>query len=250
MRELLKVVCVVVLLFATPTAAMAWTDEHPGPVTSVLKYACPVLSLLAIAAFLKTHFRADVVPDYLRQQGATHFNRGGFCFALRSIAVDGVCYVVIYFQNQQDRRCLGRIALRPARGFFLGRVPLDAVAVEIACEPAGYGVARVAVPIPAELQGRKQSFEVGASIDFPDGRGRTLRFRDGIVLRANSNFGNVFGTTLTVVGALTGTIVYQSPATVTLELPSGVAETVRPEGRTEIQTLWKLGDSPTPTLAT
>jgi hypothetical protein len=244
MREAGKVLCVVIFMFATPAAAVAWFDERPGTVESALRYACPVLSAASIGAFLKLYFRADEAPDYLRQQFATYFNRGGFCFAVRPSVADGVAYLDVYFQNQQDTRCVGRIALRPARGFFLGRADLEPVAAEIRCGPAAYGFARIPVAIPAELQGRKQSFEVGASVDRPDGRGRTLRFRDGVALRANSDFGNAFGTALTVAGALTGQIVYQSPATTAIELPRGVAQTI-PAGREpEFRTLWKLGDRP------
>jgi hypothetical protein len=41
---------------------------------SIMRYGCPVLCVLAMAIFLKIHFRADEVPDYLRQQVGTYFN--------------------------------------------------------------------------------------------------------------------------------------------------------------------------------
>jgi hypothetical protein len=246
MREFLKIITVVVFMAAAPTAAVAWIDDRPSLTVTCLKYTCPVLSVLAIAAFLKLHFRADEVPDYLRQQFRTRFERGGFCFAFRPSVADGVGHLDIYFQNQQDQRCIGRIALRPARGFFLGRVAMQPIAVEIACEPAAYGVAKVPFPIPVALQGKRQSFEVGASVDYPGGKGRTLRFRNGIVLRADSNFGDTFGTALMVAGALTGRIVYQAPRTTALELPTGVAEELPPHLKPDIKTLWKLGDPPLP----
>jgi hypothetical protein len=244
MRETIKVLCVVVFMFATPAAAVAWFDDRPSPLMSVLKYACPLVSVLAIAGFLKLHIRADAVPDYLHRKFRSYFNRGGFCFALQPAAVGGVGYLNVYFQNQQDAPLIGRIALRPARGFFLGRAPLTPVAVEIRCESAGYGVAKVPIAVPLDLQGKKQSFEAGASAEYPSGKGPTLRFRDGIVLRANSDFKNIFGTALAVAGALTGVINYQSPAGMAIELPTGVAEEVPPDQRPEITTLWKLGDAP------
>jgi len=244
MREGLKVLSVVVFMFAVPTAVIVWTDDRPSPSVSVLKYASPLLSILAIAVFLKLHFRRDDAQDYLREKVATHFNRGGFCFGLRPTAVDNVCWLEAYFQNQYDRPCIGRIAIRPARGFFLGRAAIDTIAIEINCEPAAFGVARVAVPIPRSLQGKRQSFEVGASVDYPQGKGRQLRFRDGVVLRANANFGNAFGTALTVAGALTGQIVISTPATITLALPSSVAEDLATALEPKISTLWKLSDPP------
>ena len=76
------------------------------------------------------------------------------------------------------------------------------------------------------------------------GKRRRLRFRDGIFLRANSEFGNAFATTAFVTGALCGKIIIISPATATLDLPSDVAEEVFESGRTEVETLWRLGDPP------
>jgi hypothetical protein len=247
MREAMKVLCVVVFMFAAPAAAIAWMDRAVGTMISIFRYGCPVVAVLAIAGFLKLHFRADVVPDYLRRYIGTYFNRGGFCFGFRTRVVDGVCHLETYFQNQQDESCAGRVALRPARGFFLGRSKKDTVAIEIECGPAAFGVAKTAIPIPADLQGKRQSFEVGASVEYPNGKGHAVRFGTGIVLRANSNFRNAFKTTLDVAGVLTGHvghIVFLTPATVTIDLPADVAEDV-PEGLPpEIKTLWELGDPP------
>ncbi len=242
MREALKVLCVVVFMFAAPASVLGWFDREGGAVVLFLRYGCPVLAVFAIAGFLKIHFRADLAPDFLHHHVATYFNRGGFCFGFRTSVAAGVCYLEILFQNQQDEPCVGRIALRAARGFFLGRAKVDPIAIEIQCQPAAFGTAKMAIPVPSELQGKRQSFEVGASVQFPNGKGRTLRFRDGITLRSNSNFGNAFGTALTVAGALTGTIVWTTPAKVAIDLPKGVKEDLANEAGPEIHTYWRLGD--------
>ena len=249
MRESAKVLCVVVLLFGAPLAAIAWFDgkiDFMQPAILFWKYGLPLLCLAAIGVFLKIHFRADEAPDYLSPRGR-FFNRGGFCFNVLPDVVDGVCVFVVFFQNQYENRSVGRVALRPARGFFLGRAKMESILVEIDCKPAAFGIARVAVPLPAALQGRRQSFEVGASVEYPEGKGRQLRFRDGVTLRSNSKFGNAFATGLTVAGALTGQIVYQRPATVTIDLPKGVAEDIADQDKpAPNDTLWKLGDPPLP----
>jgi hypothetical protein len=248
MRELTKVLCVVILLFGAPLAAVAWFDDRldfPQPVIHFLKYACPVLCVLAVGIFLKINFRPDEVPDYLGPRVGRYFNRDGFSFGILPAVADGICVFEVYFQNQHENRCVGRVALRPARGFFLGRAKMASIAVEIDCEPAAFGVARVAVPLPATLQGRRQSFEVGASVEYPEGKGRRLRFGDGVTLRANSNFSKAFATGLMVAGALTGHIVYESPATVALDLPGGVAEDITDQmSPASVDTLWKLGNPP------
>ena len=79
-------------------------------------------------------------------------------------------------------------------------------------------------------------------MNYPNGNGHTLRFRDGIVLRANSDFGNAFATALMVAGALTGRIVWTTPASVNIDLPSGVAQDVGNVSEPEIRTFWKSGN--------
>jgi hypothetical protein len=74
--------------------------------------------------------------------------------------------------------------------------------------------------------------------------GCTLRHRPGILFRTNSQFGNAFATGLTIAGALGGTIVVTTPATVTLELPSGVSEKPHQSSGTVVWTRWKLGAPP------
>jgi hypothetical protein len=244
MREAAKVLAVVVFMFATPTAAVVWTDDQPSTAVMVLRYLCPVLAVLGIGTFLKIHFRADEVPDYLGRLNRKYFNRGGFCFALQPVVEDGTCYLQTHFQNQYDGTCTGRIALRPARGFFLGRADIEAILVEIHCEPATFGVNRIPIGVPLAVQGKKQSFEVGASVAYPNGKGCRVRFGDGLVIRANSNFGNAFGTALTVAGAMTGQIVLSQPATITMVLPRGVVEHAPNGSPQKSQTIWRIGDPP------
>lgn len=248
MRELVKVLCVVVLLFAAPATAVGWADgigNAPDWVSLAVRYACPPLCVLALATFLAVHFRRDEAPDYLAARVGPYYNRGGFCFSVLPASDGGVCVLEVYFQNQHAGRCVGRVALRPARGFLLGRAEIEPVAAEIDCGPAAFGVARVPVGVPHALQGRQQRFEVGASVEYPEGRGRRLRFRDGIALRADSRFGNVFGAGLTVAGALTGQIVYSSPAAVEVHLPGEVAEDLTgADVGVSVATWWRLGDPP------
>ena len=238
------------LLTAAPAAAIGWTDgigNVPDWVNPTVRYACPSLCMLALATFLIVHLRTDQAPDYLAMRVGQYYNRSGFCISILPTATDGVCVLEVYFQNQYASRCFGRVAIRPACGFWLGRVGIDPAAVEIDCEPAAFGVARVPVGVPHALQGRRQRFEVGASVKYPDGCGRRLRFHDGITLRANSRFGNIFGVGLAVAGAITGQIVYEGPAVVEIDLPKGVAEDLTGVGSgASFETWWRLGDLPLP----
>jgi len=243
MREFLKVIMVLVIMAALLAAALAWISERPDQRTLMFRFGSPIVAILALVVFLRIHFRRDEVPDYLRQMCGGYFDRGGFCFSFAAYDVDGICFLDAFFQNKYERPCVGRIALRPAKDFF-GRRKIDAITYEISCEAAAFGVARVPLPLPLAVQGKRQKFEVGASVHYPEGKGRMLRFRDGAVIRTNSNFGNSFGTALQVAGAMGGTLVLTRPASATVSLPIGVAEEI-PDGiEPEVKTFWRLGDPP------
>jgi hypothetical protein len=242
MGESTKSVCALLMIVGVIAAALAWTADRPDATTWGFRIGGPVTALLALGLILKLHFRTDLEHDYLRPITGTYFNRDGFCFAFVVTAIDGIAFMDAYFQTQYDKPSLGRIALRPARGFFMTRAKIDAITFEIECPPAGFGVARIAIPIPEKLQGKRQSFEVGASVRYPDGKGRRIRFHDGVFLRSNTNFGNSFGTALMVAGAATGSIALSKPATATIVLPVGVTEDIPETLVSETKTLWQKGE--------
>ena len=188
--------------------------------------------------------RKDLTPNYLAGLLGDYFDRGGFCFNFTIEARGGHCILNTYFQNQYDHRCFGRIALRPTKGFFLTRAKFEAIQFDIECEPAAFGVSSREIPIPAKFQGRKQTFEVGASVVYPEGKRQLLRYGSGFVLRSNSSFQNSFGTTLTVAGALAGMVVLSSPMTVNLTLPTDVKEELPEDLVSLTRTIWKLHDAP------
>lgn len=244
MGESVKAMSALGMFVGVIAAVIAWFTDRPDAITWGFRLGGPALALLGLGLILKLHFRADLAPDYLRDHFQRYFNRDGFCFALIGTEIEGIAYMDAYFQNQYDQPCFGRIAARPARGFLMGRVKIETIIFEIECAPGGFGFARIAIPIPQELQGKRQSFEVGAFVHFANGKGRRLRFHDGVFLRSDSDFGNSVGTALLVAGAATGAIVLKKPATTTVELPFGVAEDLPENLEPEIRTLWRLGDPP------
>ena len=246
MGESTKAVCALLMIVGFVGAAIAWVADRPDAATWAFRIGGLVTACLALGVILKLHFRADLEQDYLRMLNGNYFNRDGFCFTITSTEIDGCAFVVLHFQSQFDRPSTGRVAIRPARGFFLTRAKIDSINFEIDCPPGGYGFTRIPIPIPVELQGKRQSFEIGASVQYPEGKGRRIRFHDGTFLRANTNFGDSFGTALMVAGAATGTVVLSRPATATIEMPQGVAEDIGEFNATDVQqkTLWKLGDAP------
>jgi len=243
MRESVKACCCVLVIAGVFATILSWFHDRPDQTAWSFRIGAPVVIVLSLLIFFRLHWRKDEAPDYLQAVvGECFFDRGGFCFGLMTSIQDGVCLLIVPFQNRYERRCAGRIAVRPGQGFWLTRAKIETFTLDIDCGPAAFGVASLAIPIPAKSQGVEQRFEVGASVEYPEGRGRMLRFRDGQVLRTNATFGNAFGTTLAIAGVLAGKVVLTKPATTTLRLPSSVAEEIRHEVRPVVKTLWRLGD--------
>jgi hypothetical protein len=102
------------------------------------------------------------------------------------------------------------------------------------------------VPLPQSAQGTRQKFDVGASVEYPTGRGRRLRYREGIAIPHNSTFGNAFGKAVALAGAAAGVIVFSHPASIMINLPTGVAETIPEDSMPTVETRWTLGDEVPP----
>ena len=244
MGESIKAIYSLVMIIALIVAAFACFDDQPNRTLWILRVSAPLVAGLSLAAILKLHLRRDIAHDYLQDAFGGYFNRDGICFAFATDVIDGICQFHAYYQNQYERPCVGRIALRPARGFFLTRAQVETITFEVPCEAAGFGVATLPIPLPPEVQGKMQSFEIGASVEYPQGKGQRLRFHDGVFLRTNTKFDNSFGTALTVVSALTGQIALSTPATATIALPTDVAEMLPDNSQPRMKTLWKLGEPP------
>ena len=174
MGQSTKAVCTLVSIGSATAAAIGWTNDRPDAAAWGLRIGGLLVALLALGTILKLHFRVDRERDYLRQISERYFNRDGFCFAFAVSVVDGVAFLNSYFQTQRDQSCIAQIVLRPARGFFMTRAKIDLIAFAIECPPAGFGYARIA--IPKEMQGKLQSFEVGASVRYPNGHGKRRFF--------------------------------------------------------------------------
>lgn len=245
MREFIKVACVVVLMVAAVIAAVAWTENRPTPTTWWLRIALPIACFLAMAVFLFIHFQIDEVPDYLRQFVGPYLDRDGFCLTISAPASFGICYLRIYFQNRFERACVAWVALRPSDD-FLGRSKLDAIAVEIPCGPAEFGVATVPIAVPTAYQGKVKRFVVGATVTYPDGKGRQLRFRTAPTIRMNADFKDPMAAIWRIGSLLSWHILLESflhrPPSIMVRLPQNVCADIAVTGPAQIQTFWKLGD--------
>jgi len=244
MGESSKAVLAFVLILSIAAALFAWIFENPGPTGWGFRIGAPVVGVLAIAALMALQFRRDAAPDYLHQISKTYFNVDGFCFAIKAEAHEGTCRILAYFQNQYENPCKAEIELVPLPGFFLTAAKVDTLRFEIPCEGAGYGVAAQLIAVPRALQQKSQIYNVGAVAEYPGGKGRRLRFRDGTFLRENTPKGRSVNRAIRtglVAGASPWYFLYRPPR-VKLQFPSGIAAELT-AGQTQIKTLWKLGDA-------
>jgi hypothetical protein len=242
--------CVVALMVGAIGAALAW-NERPTSIVWSLRIVFVLICIAALVGFFAIHFklilfRPDLAPDFLREFFGGYFDRGGFCFSIAMSAETRSCIVWIFYQNRHENPCYASLAIRPAASFLGGR-KLDPLVFDIYADCAAFGVARAAIPMPRSYQGRTQKFEIGASVDYPSGKGPTLRFGDGIPVRTNSDFASV-RRTMTAVALLAGGIfIHYRPASVTLNVPIGVSDDIPNESEMAVETLWKIGDSGLPT---
>lgn len=249
MGESFKAVCSLIMIVAAVATGFSWFfAERPDTLTWGFRIVSPIVAILSLAVLLKVHHRQDVAPDFLRLVVDGYFNRDGFCFAFGGGMVDGVFEFKVLFQNQYELPCEAQIALRPARGFWGRRAKMDIINLEIGCAGGAFGFASLQVAVPYKLQGKKLKFEVGASVEYPHGKGKRLRFRDGIHLRTDANFRSGFSTALVLAGVLSGRVVLLKPATTLLSLPENVAEELPRRAEPTIQTTWKPGDPMPPVI--
>lgn len=243
MREAIRVTCMLVIAATLFTAAFAWGNDRPTVSTWVWRITSLVIGAGALVLFLIAHFQQDEIPDYLFEKFGTFLECNGFCFVGRTIEYNGICHLEIYFQSQQDNPCTASISLKPALSLFLSRASISAIKLEIPCETAAFGVARLPISVLPEFQGTQQTFEVSGFVDYPEGKGKTFRFRDGIVVR-DSKLMHAVTTALSVGGAMTGQLIIYKPPSMTLDLPKNVAVDVPWDAKPKVITLWKLFDPP------
>jgi len=241
-REFIRVTCVVVMMIATFLGGVAWVDEQPGPWNPYLRYGGPVLAVAAVTWFVFDSLRRDRAPDFLAERFPTFFESNGLGFVFLAREDDGILRIDVYFQNRYERACRAILALRPASGWF-GRRPLfPPMIIEVDCPGGAFGKTSRPFGVPHDAAGGPIAFDVGARVGYPQGKGRILRYRDGITVRLNDKFRSGFISTLRVLAFLGGGLLFSRPARTTLVIPYGVDEDgpFVEEQRTEIR--WQPGD--------
>ncbi len=212
----------------------------------IAKTVSLVVVIACLSQLIVLHLRSDEEVDYLSRLTKRYFNRDGLCFALTSEVIDSTYCLKLYVQNQFDRPCVGRIALHPKKFPFLAPVELSTIVFNVSCEPAGFYLATMPIPVPKRYQGTPQTFDIGASVEYPEGQGNRVRFRDGLYIRTNDKFEGTQSPLLSIGGLFLGMVLYMKSATCHFSLPTNVHDELTGVVQPSLQMIWKLGDAPLP----
>jgi hypothetical protein len=243
MNESIKAILGVIVAACALAGIVAWLPSPTNEVSSVtwwLRIGCPILGVVCLAPLVWAQTRKDKAPNFLSRITPRYFERDGFCFAIVPQVVNGKCSMHIYFQNRYDQPCSAQILIRASSGLFSGRPDLSDITLGLTCGPTEFGCSTIPWTIPENLQGKIVSLSLYAGVKYPNGRGKLLRFKDG--LRVGAVGTDVWREGLQIAGAIGGALVISRPARIKFTLPSGVSSSKQETISAETKTIWKLGD--------
>jgi len=228
-KSIFCLLCVVVCVLSTLFGLIAWMTPATGPEATFrwsVRIGTAVLGPLSLLVLFLFALKPDPVPDLFAKISGPHFGRDGVLFAFKIAPRDGICWLTIHYQNRFANRANMVVLVQPSQNFLLSRNDIPSVIVEIPCGPAAYGVVSVAMGIHRQYQGKKQLFDVGANIQYPDGTGELLRNRVGapISLADIPGFGSLVLTGVQIAATGTPPLTLKSPSRVPFHLPIGVQE--------------------------
>lgn len=243
MNESIKASLLFLFMASTLGACVLWNNDRPDGIVWAWRWVLVLTAIGSVTTVFLLQARRDLVPDLLGQIHSSYFTTNGLCFSFRIASDDGVAQAIVDFQNQFDQPCRAIIGLRPARKFFMNRNRIAHVLIPVECPSGGFGTSTVPIAIPLNIQGKRAQFEVGATVEFPKGKGKRLRFRNGIFLRANAKMKDPVSTAIVLAGLASGTLIHFTPAKIKTLLPKSVSEYLPSAPRSSQEIHWKYDDS-------
>lgn len=162
-------------------AFFAWVSDFVYPaLTWSGRILAPAAAIWVIVALIRDRLTKDVVPDFIRAQGLNPFERDGFFFAIVPRTLTGTLTMQVLFQNAHERPSSAQLVCKPGLGFWLQDLPLAPFTLDLTCPPGGFGIAEVPMAVPTKYQGKEITYELGAHIRYPKGRGKRLLHKTGI----------------------------------------------------------------------
>ncbi len=229
-----KHVVLIVAALGLAIVAVTFTGHYRPQVSIGVVVLFVLLAATCLTILSRGQEARDVAPDYLAHCSGPVFERDGLCFTVSLDVEDRTATFTIMYQNRYDSPAAAYIALRPAGG------SVATISPRIKCGPAGFGVAKFPVAVPARHQGKTVTMEIGALIEYPLGKGGEVRFRNGRAVRQDSQFRSLPLKNRALPGNLVRCILIQTATIIRLALPSNVAEYVPDEETGHAEELWSL----------
>jgi hypothetical protein len=239
MGQSLRAILQLVLIIAALTTMFVWlASDHPDQVIWAIRFAAPAVVGVIIWLLVRNMQRKEILPDLLREIVPHYFERDGLCFAFVPSTINGVCWVQVFFQNRYEKVCSARIVLQPpAKSFWIGRLPLPTINVDIDCDGGAFGTYRTPWAVPLKVQGKTVKCDISCTTKYPSGRGKLLRFREGLRVGAPSS--DIARAAVAVSLLLIGVLRLSRPARVRMHLPTGIADQLPPELLPFVKISWR-----------
>ena len=187
----------------------AWTCYLESSAKSGWMVFWLLCATLCLAGMVGMWFHPDKAADLLSQAGLDYLEREGLCFALGPVVEGGQCQLTVLYQNRYDTPCSAELLLKPE--YDSAKEMVKRLRLRLQCEGAGSGQESVLWPIPTELQCQTITYQIGADVDYPHGRGQMVRFRDG------TQVGSISSVEVGPLGQI-----FTEPVRVELEVPYGL----------------------------
>ncbi len=178
----------------------------------------------------------DKAPDLLARIVPRYFERDGFCFAIVPGTADHRGQLVFYYQNRYERACEGTIWMAPTKVAFKDVSDLPEFKVQVVCGGGEFGKRHCECGLPLRFRGESILWDVRAQTQYPNGRGKLLRMRDGLRVGGENQAGTFLALLLFV-----GAWYYKKPARIKIKFPDEMFS-VEYTSDWKQETLWKPGD--------
>lgn len=244
LQESVKMFCLGLLVLTSFIAVFVWTDFNPDALSKQLRVFTVVSLIFSISGIVWSFVRIDKVPDYLAKIGTPYFDCSGFCFLIDIVSIDDKPKLIVIFQNRHDTECHTQVAIRSKHSLISPPASIRSTKIKVYCPPAGFGIEVFPITIQEFPKIQYLDIEVGASVEYPNGAGRTLRFREGVAIRFDSDFRNGLAVGATVVGAIGGKYLKLCPPSIKIEIQREQTKEASLSLLNERGILWQLGDAP------
>lgn len=206
MGESTRAVLWVIVILSTIAALILWFgyDIPDNSVVWSFRIVLPLVIAGLSFVLIRGGSKTDLAPDFLQAFFGTYFERDGMCFWVLQ-GVEGNSFVLhVVYQNHYDRRANLQVKIGPPVRMvrFLPKL-FDGITLNVSCVGGGVGIVTGRMDVPIKHQGKKHQLKFAAATEYPEGRGRLLRFRNGRrVTKANSR--GLGSEALQLVAALVG----------------------------------------------